>query len=52
MEQYFFSTQIYDDFIILPEDEAQHALKVLRKKAGDKITVVDGQGGLYSTCIE
>ena len=41
MEQYFYSTQIYEDFIILPESEAHHALKVLRKKIGDKITVVD-----------
>ena len=44
MDQYFYSTQVYEDFIILPEDEAHHALKVLRKKIGDKITVVDGKG--------
>ena len=52
MDQFFYSTQIYDDFIILPEDEALHALKVLRKNTGDMITVVDGKGGLYKTCIE
>ena len=52
MEQFFYSTQIYDDFIILPEDESQHALKVLRKKNGDLIKVVDGKGSLYETCIE
>ena len=52
MDQFFYSTQIYDDFIILPEDEAQHVLKVLRKKIGDIILVVDGKGGLYKTCIE
>ena len=52
MDQFFYSTQIYDDFIILPEDEALHALKVLRKNTGDMITVVDGKGGLYETCIE
>ena len=52
MEQFFYSTQIYDDFIILPEEEAQHALKVLRKNTGDIIMVVDGKGGLYKTCIE
>ena len=34
MDQYFYSTQIYDDFLILPENEAHHALKVLRKKTG------------------
>ena len=52
MEQFFYSNQIDDDFIILPKDEALHAIKVLRKKTGDIITVVDGKGGLYKTCIE
>ena len=52
MEQFFYSTQIYDDFIILSEDEARHALTVLRKKTGDMITVVNGKGSLYETCIE
>ena len=52
MDQYFYSTQIYDDFLILPEDEAHHALKVLRKKTGDKIIVVDGNGGLYEALFE
>ena len=52
MDQYFYSTQIYGDFIILPEDEAHHALKVLRKKIGDKITVVDGKGGVYESTFE
>jgi len=52
MDQYFYSTQIFEDFIILPEDEAHHALKVLRKKIGDKITVVDGKGGEYESIFE
>ena len=52
MEQFFYSTEIYDDCIILPEDEALHALKVLRKKTGDTIMVVNGKGDLYETCIE
>ena len=52
MEQFFYSTQIYDDSIILPEDEALHALKVLRKKNGDQVTVVDGKGNLYYTSID
>ena len=51
MDQFFYSTQIDDDFIILPEDETLHVLKVLRKKIGDIILVVDGKGGLYKTCI-
>jgi len=37
---------------ILPEDESQHAVKVLRLKTGDKIEIVDGQGGLYRARIE
>ena len=52
MDQYFYSTQIYDDFLILPDDEAHHALKVLRKKTGDEIIVVDGNGGLYEALFE
>ena len=52
MDQFFYSTQIYDDFIILPEDESLHALTVIRKNIGDKLLVVDGKGGLYETCIE
>ena len=52
MEQFFYSTQIYGDSIILPEDEAIHVLKVLRKKIGDKIRVVDGKGSLYDASID
>ena len=52
MEQFFYSTQIYNDLIILPEDEALHALKLIRKKKGDQVTVVDGKGNLYYTSID
>ena len=52
MDQFFYSTQIYDDFIILPKDESLHALTVIRKNIGDKLLVVDGKGSLYETCIE
>jgi len=31
----------------LPEPESAHAVRVLRKKAGDEIEVVDGKGCLY-----
>ena len=31
----------------LPEDEAKHAVKVLRLQAGDTIHIVDGEGGLF-----
>ena len=52
MDQFFYSTHIYEDSINLPEDEAHHALKVLRKHKGDKIVVVDGNGGWYECVIE
>ncbi|MDR0873585.1 MAG: 16S rRNA (uracil(1498)-N(3))-methyltransferase [Prevotellaceae bacterium] len=35
----------------LPEEESQHAVKVLRMKSGDKICVIDGAGGLYEAEI-
>jgi len=36
---------------VLPEEESQHAVKVLRLQAGDGITVVDGAGGFYKAII-
>jgi len=36
---------------VLPEEESQHAVKVLRLQAGDAITVVDGVGGFYKARI-
>ncbi len=35
----------------LPEDESTHAVKVLRLKTGDAISVVDGVGGFYEAKI-
>ena len=32
----------------LPEEEAQHAIKVLRLRRGDKIELTDGRGRLYA----
>ena len=52
MEHYFYSKEIYDNSILLSVDEAQHAIKVLRKKNGDKLFVVDGFGGFYNASIE
>jgi 16S rRNA (uracil1498-N3)-methyltransferase len=36
---------------VLPEEESQHAVKVLRLQAGTEITVVDGAGGYYNAKI-
>ena len=33
--------------VILPEDEARHAARVLRREVGDEIIVVDGEGGWH-----
>ena len=52
MNQYFYSDQILDNFIILPEEDAHHAINVLRKKIGDLIIVVDGKGNLYNTKLD
>ena len=35
----------------LPEDEARHALRVLRLKEGDDIVISDGKGFLYDARI-
>ena len=52
MNQFFYSDNISKDIIILSDEEAKHALKVLRKNQGDKIFVVDGKGSLYETALE
>ena len=52
MSQLFYSNMIDDSFIILPIEEASHAIKVLRKNKGDIIDVTDGKGNLYHTLIE
>ena len=32
---------------LLPEEEAQHCVRVLRLKEGDQVEVVDGKGHLF-----
>ena len=51
MTQFFYSDKIFDDIIILPENEAHHILKVLRKNQGDTLIIVDGKGGWYETVL-
>ena len=51
MTQYFYSDHVFGETIILPEDEAHHALQVLRKHKGDSIIAVDGKGGWYETVL-
>ncbi|MEW6469573.1 MAG: 16S rRNA (uracil(1498)-N(3))-methyltransferase [Bacteroidota bacterium] len=44
--QLFFAPDIDTD-PVLPEEEARHAVGVLRLRAGDMISIVDGRGGFY-----
>lgn len=39
--------QIYGDFAELTGGEASHASRVMRAKEGDRLVLVDGQGGRY-----
>ena len=43
----FYSNTIQNEFIVLPDDEARHCTKVLRKTVGDDIYVIDGNGNLH-----
>ncbi len=42
---------VFDDHFILVKDELRHAIRALRKSAGDVIEAVDGQGNAYSGTI-
>lgn len=39
-------------YVVLPEEEAAHAVRVLRKRPGDEIAVVDGEGGWYRVRLD
>lgn len=49
---YALSHQINETHIRLKDQEAKHAAKVLRKNAGDTITITDGNGCRYQGIIE
>ena len=42
----------HGDRVVLPDDEARHAAKVLRREAGDEIVVVDGCGGWHRVRLD
>jgi len=52
LDQFFYATEIFEDKIILPEEEAHHALVVLRKHKGDTLQVVDGKGNLFDCILD
>ena len=49
--QLFYAPNIEKDSL-LPEEEARHALRVLRMNAGDEIDLIDGRGFFYHAAIE
>jgi 16S rRNA (uracil1498-N3)-methyltransferase len=42
--QLFFHPNLENNTVELPEDESKHCIRVLRKKAGDEIMLIDGKG--------
>ncbi len=49
--QLFYVPHITKNEIVLDETESKHAIRVLRLNAGDKVQVVDGNGGFYTAEI-
>lgn len=47
----FYLPEVKDGVTILSPEESRHAIKVLRLSSGDKIQVIDGEGGFYLTEI-
>lgn len=47
----FYSQEIGAGRCILSDDEAAHCIKVLRHREGDTVSVIDGEGTLYSCRI-
>jgi len=48
---YFYNPDITKESHLLDEEESRHCTRVLRKKKGDEITILDGKGGIYTCCI-
>jgi len=48
---YFFQPKTSEGVFHLSDDEYQHCVKVLRKKAGDEIGIFDGKGMAYQAVI-
>jgi 16S rRNA (uracil1498-N3)-methyltransferase len=46
-ENHFYAPDASEGRFDLPEDEAQHAVKVLRLRPGDVLTVTDGKGRVF-----
>lgn len=51
-EVHFFYVPLASEVRELPDDEAQHALRVLRMKAGDELMIMDGNGCFYKAEVD
>src|SRR5690554_4931711 len=49
--QLFYQPDIEKGILSLDIEESRHCVKVLRKKEGDEITIVDGKGRFYEAII-
>lgn len=49
--QLFFQPLLTENHCVLDAEESRHCIKVLRKKGGDIITIVDGKGKFYEARI-
>ena len=49
--QLFYTPDISENTYTFSKEESRHCIKVLRKKVGDDIYLVDGKGNLYHTCL-
>ncbi len=47
----FHTPIIYTDYYTLSETESKHCIRVLRLKEGDRIQLIDGNGGFYESEI-
>ena len=47
----YYHPNIQGDQIQLGPEESMHCVKVMRRKPGDRVNVVDGKGGFYQTKI-
>jgi len=46
-----FYTPNIEESPYLPEEESNHAIRVLRLQTGDKLELIDGRGGYYEAEI-
>jgi 16S rRNA (uracil1498-N3)-methyltransferase len=49
---YFFQPDIFNGIHVLSPEESTHCIRVLRKKRGDSIHILDGRGGVYVCSIK